>query len=220
LPVLTSEGAAHPGRLRRGLTRSRIGAFGLPVLLCAAVVFGASIASAIFVGVWRHADTDRRGAESALATARRGISQLQAENARLAHGNAMLARAKAGIAHEKTALAKALAASRSLVATNAREAEAERAKLLQRNRQLATAVQRLGQESRGLAAGASELAGLAAKLRSDISSLTTYLSQTSAASLDPAFLQTQLAYLKPLVEEIRSRAASLSEQSGNGAAHP
>jgi chromosome segregation ATPase len=190
------------------------------VLLGAAVIFGASVASAVFVGVWRHADTGRRGAESALATARREIAQLRSENARLTRGKATLAEKKAAIVNERTALAKALAASRSRSVANARQAQADRAVLEQRNEDLATDVRRVGQEARTLAAGASELAGLAVKLRSDISGLTTYIGQTSGASLDPAFLQTQLAYLKPLVEEIRSRAASLSEQSGNGAAHP
>ncbi len=62
------------------------------------------------------------------------------------------------------------------------------------------------------AASVSKLAGT---LGNDLVAVLGYITNTSAGSLDPAYLKVQLDYLRPAVVSVRSAAEALGTDAGS-----
>lgn len=165
-----------PGRARARIRRVLLGD-GAPLsarahaaLLLAAVLLGASLSAAVFVGVWR--DTAVRGdrAQAAQAETRKQAAAATARLAAVQHT----------LAVTETALAKARKAQKTLAAQAHREAAAASA------------------ASKRVDAAATRAAALArssSTLASELKALEAYVQGTPASGLDPGFLATQIDYM-------------------------
>ncbi|HSP72418.1 MAG TPA: hypothetical protein VLN26_08615 [Gaiellaceae bacterium] len=176
-----------PGRTRARLRRVLLGD-GAPLsarahaaLLLAAVLLGASLSAAVFVGVWR--DTAVRGdrAQAAQAETRKQAAAAQAQ----------LAAAERTLATTRAALAKARKAQRTLAAQAHRSATAA-----------AAATKRV--DAAGTRAAA--LARSSSTLASELKALEAYVQGTPLSGIDPGFLATQIDYMLRGAQEL-SRAA-------------
>jgi hypothetical protein len=58
------------------------------------------------------------------------------------------------------------------------------------------------------------LSSLIGTLNKDLASLASYVGDSSGATLDPAFLRTQLAYLTPSLDKVGAASASLAAEVG------
>ena len=58
------------------------------------------------------------------------------------------------------------------------------------------------------------LSSLIGSLNKDLASLATYVGDASGATLDPAFLKTQLDYLTPSLDKVGAASASLAAEVG------
>jgi hypothetical protein len=165
-----------PGRAGLRVRRALLGD-GAPLsarahatLLLAAMLLGAALAAAIFVGVWR--DTATRGDRAA---AEQAATRKQVDTART-----QLADAAKGLALTRKQLALAREKEKSLARLRRKDAAA-----------LAAAAKRLD----AAAAQSAAAARSAATLESELKALAGYLQTTPASGLDAGFMTTQVDYM-------------------------
>jgi uncharacterized membrane-anchored protein YhcB (DUF1043 family) len=163
-----------------------------PVLVVAALLAGAGVGSAVFASLWQHEASGRQTAEQQLASSRAQAASLRAEIGGL---EARLA------ASAKTAAAAGRAAQRG---SQVVAGLAEGAKPL-----VATAAS-LESQAGTLTQHSHTLSGLIGTLNKDLTSLSRYVGDSSGASLDPAFLNTQLGYLTPSLDRVGTESAALA----------
>lgn len=168
-----------------------------PVLTVSALLCGLAIGSAVFATLWQRETTDRRSAEQALAQARTVSRARAAELGRLQRELVSTRRAV-------TAASRTAATRKSLIAGLDRSASG-----------LLAASGPLQDEATSITSRAGSLSSLIRTLDNDLASLSRYVSGTSAATIDPAFLQAQLAYLKPSLSKVEGAAAALSGQASH-----
>jgi len=182
-----------------------------PVLLLAALLFGAGIAAVVFVGFWKRADTNRQATQSRLALANRQLASVADARGTLEARNRALQRALASSQAQIEALTATSATRAHSVAVLRRQATALRAQVAAAAQQVSAVRSQLGQAS----AAASTVSVPAGKLASALASLADYLARTDATSVDPAFLRAQLAYLQARVSEVRSAADAVAAAAGS-----
>lgn len=176
-----------PGRTRARVRRVLLGD-GAPLsarahaaLLLAAVLLGASLSAAVFVGVWRDTAVRSDRAQAAQAATRQQVAAAQAQ----------LAAAERTLAATRVTLAKARQAQRTLAARAHHDAVAA-----------AAAAKRLDAAGTRAAAFARSSSTLASELKA----LEAYVQGTPASGIDPGFLATQIDYMLRGAQEL-SRAA-------------
>jgi hypothetical protein len=199
--VSRTSSEAHPSRRRtiRGRVRSvhLPARLATPVLTVSALLCGLAIGSAVFASLWRNETTDRRRAEQALAQERAVSSSRAAEAAKLR---------------------RELRLSLRAVATASRTAATRKTLIAQLDRSasgLLAASGPLQDEATSITSRAGSLSSLIRTLDNDLASFSGYVSGTDAATIDPAFLQAQLAYLKPSLTKVEAAAAALAGQANH-----
>ena len=168
-----------------------------PVLTVSALLCGLAIGSAVFAMLWQRETTDRRSAEQALAQ-ERALSQARAADVARLRRELLSTRRAVAVA------SRTAAARKSLIADLDRSASG-----------LLAASGPLQDEATSITSRAGSLSALIRTLDNDLASLSRYVSGTDAATIDPAFLQAQLAYLKPSLSKVEAAAAGLSGQAGH-----
>ena len=189
---------AWPGHDRAGAPRrARLARLGTPVLVVAAALFGAAVSATVLVGFWSTESKGKRAVEARLAAT-------SAHATALAQANATLRRR----------LAASRAATVRLEQAGVRLRTAAQA-LLRENAALTASAGRLHARGTALEGRASSVSKLADTLGTDLLSVLSYITNTDAASLDPAYLKAQLDYLKPAVTNVRSAAQALGGDAGS-----
>jgi chromosome segregation ATPase len=165
------------------------------VLVVAALLFGAGIGSAVFATLWRNETTSRRTAEQALAREHTIAASLAAQIDRL--------RLNLDSSQRTAAAAARTAADRkSVIAGLDRSAGS-----------LLAASTPLEDQAGSITDRSQSLSALIRTLDNDLASLSRYVSGASSSNIDPAFLQAQLAYLKPSLSKVGAAADALSAQA-------
>ena len=185
----------HAGRL--GLRRRRLDRLGTPVLVVAALLFGAAVSATVLVSVWSTEAGRRHDAETRLDKVARRSSVLHRQNASLRR---QLADSRANTSRLTRRAGRLQAAARTLLRENAAL--------------LATA-SRLHGRGGSLERSAGSVSRLTATLGNDLVAVLAYITSTSAGSLDPSYLKAQLDYLRPAVANARSAAAALGSEAGS-----
>jgi len=166
-----------------------------PVLVVSALLFGAGIGSAVFATLWRNETSSRQGAEQALAQERAVAGSLGAEIGKL--------RANLHTSQRSAAAAARTAADRkSVIASLDRSAGS-----------LLSASTPLEDQAVSITGRSQSLSALIRTLDNDLASLSRYVSGANSSNLDPAFLQSQLDYLKPSLSKVGAAADGLSAQA-------
>jgi chromosome segregation ATPase len=168
-----------------------------PVLVVSALLCGLAIGSAVFATLWQRETTDRRKADQALAQERTLSSARAAEIGRLQRELQSTRRAV-------TAVTRTAATRKSLIVQLDRSASG-----------LLAASGPLQGEATSITSRAGSLSALIRTLDNDLASLSRYVSGTDASTIDPAFLQAQLAYLKPSLSKVEAAATALSGQASH-----
>jgi chromosome segregation ATPase len=158
-------------------------------LVVTAFLFGATGASVLFVGVWRHEASRAKAADSEASAATEVVS---ATNEKLQAVQAQLRRTQADLKRRDDRLARVSAAGKPVLAEAGR----------------------LDSASRHLSADGAALGDSVAKLTKAVSALSVYLKQTSLAELDPAYVDAQLSYLEQAVGSLQARSDRLRSGSG------
>jgi hypothetical protein len=166
-----------------------------PVLTVSALLCGLAIGSAVFATLWQNETSGRRSAEQALVQERAAADSLAADAARLRRELAQSRRATASAA-------RTAASRKSLIAGLDRSASS----LLANSGPLQDQATSITDRSRSLSS-------LIRTLDNDLASLSRYVSGTDPSTIDPAFLQAQLAYLKPSLNKVAEAAGGLSDQA-------
>lgn len=166
-----------------------------PVLVVAALLFGAGIGSAVFATLWRNETNSRQAVEQALSQERTFAASLAARIDRL--------RSTLHTSQRSAAAAARTAADR----------KAQIANLDQRAASLLAASTPLQDQASSIMARSQSLSTLIRTLDNDLASLSHYVSGAGSSNLDPAFLQAQLAYLKPSLSKVGAAADALSSQA-------
>ena len=155
------------------------------VLPTLAFLCGALVSAAIFTIGWRHQTQQNAAAERALAAQTTRVHKLTASLA--------TARADAVHARRKAARARAsLQAAQASAATIAAQSRAARSN--------ATSVSGTG----------ATMATAAAKISSELKTLTTYLTTTPSNQLDAGYIESQTGYLARQVEALKSDGGTMS----------
>jgi murein L,D-transpeptidase YcbB/YkuD len=195
--VVRREGSWAGGRRRLRVRLRRLGRLRTPVLVVAAALFGAAASAAVLVGFWDKEAGRRKAVEARLAESARHAQALAGANAtlrkRLAASRATSTRLEQGSAQLRAAAEKLLAENRALTET----------------------ATRLHGKGGSLERGAASVSKLAATLGSDLVAVLSYITNTHAGSLDPAYLKAQLDYLRPAVQSVRSAADGLGADAGS-----
>ena len=152
------------------------------VLPTLAFLCGGLVSAAIFTIGWRHQTQQNAAAERALA----------AQTARVNKLTASLATARADAAHARQMAARARASLQAAQASAATIAAQSRAA-----RSDATSVSGTG----------ATMATAAAKISSELKTLTTYLTTTPSSQLDAGYIESQTAYLIRQVDTCSSPMA-------------
>jgi chromosome segregation ATPase len=166
-----------------------------PVLVVSALLCGLGVGAAVFASLWRNETADRQAAEQAVTVERRHARVLSAEL------DGLRARLRAS-RHTAAAAAKRAADRKSLIADLDRNAGSLLAASTPLQDQAASITQR-----------SQSLSSLIRTLDNDLASLSGYVSGADPSSLDPAFLQAQLNYLKPSLSRVGAAADALSGQA-------
>ena len=196
--VVLRRSGPWPGHGRAvGSRWRRLARLGTPVLVVTAVLFGAAISAAVLVGLWSTESSRRHGVETRLEKATKQSAALADANARL-----------------RRQLAHSRATSTRLTQQTARLGAAART-LLRENSALLASASRLHDRSGSLERGAASVSRTTATLGNDLVAVLSYITNTSAGSLDPSYLKAQLDYLRPAVASARSAAAALGAQAGS-----
>jgi len=182
---------------RRRLRLARLSKLGTPVLVVAALLFGAAVSATVLVSVWGHEAGRRHAAEAKLTSVSQRADALAAANARLR-------RRLAGSRATSTRLARSAAQLRA-------SAQA----LLRENAALVASAGRLHGQGGSLQGRSATVSKLAGTLGSDLVAVLSYISTTNAGSLDPSYLKAQLDYLRPAVANIRAAANALGTDAGS-----
>jgi hypothetical protein len=165
------------------------------VLVVSALLCGLGVGSAVFATLWRNETGARQAAEQSLAQEQARSQALVAEIARL--------RGELGASrHTAAAAAKRATDRQTLIAGLDRSAGS----LLDASRPLQGQAASITDRSRALSS-------LIRTLDNDLASLSRYVSGTNSSNLDPAFLQAQLAYLKPSLSDVGVAADALAGQA-------
>jgi prefoldin subunit 5 len=169
---------------------------GVGVLVLTALLFGATGASVLFVGVWRNEASRARVADTELAEAAEAVSaaseQLRRTQARLTATTKELRGAKADVKRQSALLGKLSAAGKPIAADAGR----------------------LDAAAQQLAADGTALGDAVAKLTNAVAALGVYLKQTSPGQLDPAYLDAQLSYLQQALGSLQARSERLRNGAG------
>ncbi len=189
--VLRRQGTWPDERRRLHIDWRRLAGLRTPVLVVAAVLFGAAASAAVLVSFWDRETGRRHAVETRLEASNQRAKTLAADNARL-----------------RRRVARTTAASVQLEQSATRLRASAQA-LLTKNAGLIASAGRLHGRGGTLERRAADVSKLAATLGSDLVSVLAYLTNTNAASLDPAYLKAQLDYLKPAVTNVRSAAEAL-----------
>jgi len=176
----------------RGLPRLRT-----PVLVVAAALFGAAVSAAVLVGFWDKETGRRRALETKLAASAERAKTLAAANTRLQR-RVVNSRATATQLEQDGDRLRAAAQS-----------------LLRENGALMASASRLQDRGGSLEQRAASVSKLAGTLGNDLVAVLGYITNTSAGSLDPAYLKVQLDYLRPAVVSVRSAAEALGTDAGS-----
>ena len=176
----------------RGLAR-----LGTPVLVVAALLFGAAVSATVLVGIWSTESSRRHDVEARLVKETRRESALTATNARLRH---QLVSSRA----DSTRLTRGAARLRA-------SAQA----LLRENAALLASASRLHARGGTLERSASSVSKLTATLGTDLVAVLAYVTGTDAGSLDPSYLKAQLDYLRPAIANVRAAAQALGADAGS-----
>jgi prefoldin subunit 5 len=168
-----------------------------PVLTVSALLCGIAIGSAVFATLWQRETADRRDAQQALAQ-QRTLSSARAAEVR------QLRRELQSTRRAVTAVTRGAATRKSLIVQLDRSASG-----------LLAASGPLQDEATSITSRAGSLSALIRTLDNDLASLSRYVSGTDPSTIDPAFLQAQLAYLKPSLSKVEAAAADLSGQAGH-----
>lgn len=162
------------------------------MLVVAALLAGAGVGSAVFASLWQHEASGRQTAEQQLSSSRARAAALRAEigglELRLAASNRTAAAAGQAAQRGSEVVSGLAEGAKPLVATAA-ALESQAGSLTQRSH---------------------ALSGLIGTLDKDLASLSRYVGDSSGASLDPAFLKTQLGYLTPSLDRVGSASAALA----------
>ena len=170
------------------------------MLVLTAFLFGASGASVLFVGVWKHEASRARAADSQVQAASEAVSST---TDKLHHTQAQLGRTRAQLegaqatARQQADLLGRLGAVGSPIAADA---------------------SRIDSAARQLSADGAALGDAVAKLTSAVAALGVYLKQTSPGQLDPAYLDAQLSYLEQTLGSLQARSERLTNGAGSVAA--
>lgn len=167
-----------------------------PVLVVAALLAGAGIGAAVFASMWQREASGRQAAEQKLAASRDIAANLRAELAALQSrldASRKTAAAAGKAARRGTAVVSALAEGAQPLVASASALEGQAGSLTERSSTLSSAI---------------------GTLNKDLASLTNYVGGSSSATLDPAFLKTQLAYLTPTLDKVGAASASLAAEVG------
>jgi chromosome segregation ATPase len=165
------------------------------VLVVAALLFGAGIGSAVFATLWRNETTSRRSAEQALAQEQSAYASLAAQIETL--------QAKLRTSRRSAAAAARTAANRKSLIASLDDSAAS----------LLAASTPLEDQANSITGRSQTLSALIRTLDNDLASLSRYVSGADSSNLDPAFLQAQLAYLKPSLSKVGAAADALSSQA-------
>jgi hypothetical protein len=167
-----------------------------PVLAVAALLAGAGVGAAVFASLWQHEASGRQAAEEKLVVSRHVARNLRVEIADL--------RSRLD-ASRKTAAAAGRATERgnAVVSALARDAQP-----------LVASAGSLEHQAGSLTERSNALSSLIATLDKDLAALSHYVGNSSGATLDPAFLRTQLSYLAPKLDRVGSASASLAAEVG------
>jgi chromosome segregation ATPase len=181
---------------RRSAVRLRLPAgLATPVLVVAALLFGAGIGSAVFATLWRNETSSRQAVEQALSQERSLAGSLAAQIDKLQSNLHTSQRSAA-------AAARTAADRKAQIATLDRSAAS-----------LLAASAPLQDQAAAITDRSQSLSALIRTLDNDLASLSRYVSGTGSSNLDPAFLQAQLAYLKPSLSRVGAAAEALSSQA-------
>ena len=164
------------------------------LLLGASFLAGVALASAAFVATWRHEAAQSTDAQAQLSDAQASLGIARARSAKLAKQ----------LRSDEAALGQA----RARIAAAERGRKQTAAQLGLVGRKLAAAPARL----HGARSSGDALAATATTLANDVLGLSTYLSQTPTAQLDPSYIATQLDYLKQLAAKLSAGAPALSSE--------
>jgi chromosome segregation ATPase len=168
-----------------------------PVLVVSAVLCGLGVGSAVFASLWRTETGDRQAAERALAQEEVHSQALVGEIARL-RSDLRATR------HTAAAAAKRAADRKSLIAGLDRSASS----LLAESTPLQDQAASITERSRSLSS-------LIRTLDNDLAGLSQYVAGADASTLDAAFLQAQLDYLKPSLSDVGAAADALAGQAND-----
>jgi prefoldin subunit 5 len=170
------------------------------VLVLTAFLFGASGASVLFVGVWKHEASRARAADSRVQAATEVVSstagKLRRTQTRLDHTLAQLKSTQATVKKQSDLLGRLGAAGRPIAADAGR----------------------MDSAARQLAADGAALGDAVAKLTNAVAALGVYLKQTSPSQLDPAYVDAQLSYLEQTLGSLQARSDRLTNGAGSVAA--
>jgi chromosome segregation ATPase len=167
----------------------------MPVLVVSALLCGLGVGSAVFASLWRNETSEKRAAQQALVQEREQTQALAAELEAL-RGKLRTSR------HTAAAAAKRAADRGSLIADLDRSAGS-----------LLAASTPLQDQAASITDRSRSLSSLIRTLDNDLASLSSYVSGAGSSSLDPAFLQAQLDYLKPSLSDVGAAADALAGQA-------
>jgi prefoldin subunit 5 len=163
------------------------------VLTALAFLCGGLVSAAAFSIGWRHQAQRDTAARTALADATARTHRLEG---RITALQTSLSSARAAAA-SATAAEKALAHAGTRVGADATASSGEGA---------------------SISAGAGALTAAATRIASELKTLTTYLTTTPAAQLDPGYIASQAAYLDRQLTRLQSDAGSLGSSATSLAA--
>jgi chromosome segregation ATPase len=167
------------------------------VLVFAAMLLGAVLAGLLFVGVWRHTASESDAARAAQLATKQQLRSVQTE----------LKAARAQLATANTATRR--------VRAQLHVAQAQRAALRKANTRAAA---RLGAPIGSLVGNGGALQHQLSKLSSELSTIQTYLTASTATGVDPAFIAAQVKYLQSSAGSAEEAATALAQQAARAQA--
>lgn len=182
-PVI-EERAAPLGHVRHAQPRRRSRTRPAWLLATLAFICGALVSAAVFTIGWRHQAQRNTAAESALAQ----------ETARDHRLTASLATARAAEKQDRRVAAAARASAGRLARAGAAVAAQARAS---------------NNAAGSLSGDAAGISSSAAKLGSELKTLTTYLTTTPPSQLDSGYIQSQASYLARQIDKLQRQGTSL-----------
>lgn len=167
------------------------------VLVFAAMLLGAVLAGLLFVGVWRHTASESDAARAAQLATKQQLRSVQTE----------LKAARAQLATANTATRR--------VRAQLHVAQAQRAALRKANTRAAA---RLSAPIGSLVGNGGALQHQLSKLSSELSTIQTYLTASTATGVDPAFIAAQVKYLQSSAGAAEEAATALAQQAARAQA--